>query len=666
MFDFGKKKKKIFCNPFVIKTGGFKYGKLEKYSHLREWIENSFIPAGGESEVVGRTFDFSKLRVIWFFLIIFIAVLTARTAWLQIVRGDYYQTIAEGNSIRIKSVEAKRGIIYDRNKKPLVINIANLLLYFIPADLPKEEEEKEELISQVGEILFPENEEERDNLAWRIREDLKGVKAGFLNSYQPLFVADNIEYEKAMLLYLNSFYLPGVILSDKSRRQYLNEDSLSLSHILGYTGKVSAEELKMRGGGYSLIDYIGKAGLEYFWENELRGKNGEKKVEVDALGYEKKIISQTEVGDGNNLILSVDYDLQKKSEEVLKKYLGRMNLRNASVIIMNPENGEIMALVSLPAFNNNVFAGGISQKEYNELIGREDNSLFNRAISGEYPSGSTIKPVIAAAALQEKIISEHTSFLSVGGIGIDKWFFPDWRSGGHGITDVRKALADSVNTFFYYIGGGYDEFTGLGVERIAKYLNLFGLGEQTRIDLIGEAGGLIPTSEWKEETKEEKWYIGDTYHLAIGQGDVLVTPLQVANYTAFFANGGKLPRPHLVKDILSGDDKLIKNIKAAPIRENFISSYNVEVVRQGMRQAVISGSSIRLSDLPVAVAGKTGTAEWSGKFPAHAWWTGFAPYKEPEIVLTVMVEEGAEGSQIGVSIAKEIISYYFDKAADKQ
>jgi penicillin-binding protein 2 len=267
--------------------------------------------------------------------------------------------------------------------------------------------------------------------------------------------------------------------------------------------------------------------------------------------------------------------------------------------------------------------------------------------------------VISIAALEEKIIDERTSFLSTGGIRIGQWFFPDWKAGGHGITDVRKAIAESVNTFFYYIGGGYQDFIGLGVEKIVKYAKLFGLGAQSGIDLPGESAGFLPTEEWKEKVKGEAWYIGDTYHMAIGQGDVLVTPLQVANYTAVFANGGKLYRPHLVKEILSGNDKPIREVETVPVRENFVSNYNMNIVRQGMRQTVTGGSARSLSTLPVTVAGKTGTAQWSSQKANHAWFTGFAPYENPQIIITVLVEEGVEGSTISVPIAKEVLEWYF-------
>ena len=224
---------------------------------------------------------------------------------------------------------------------------------------------------------------------------------------------------------------------------------------------------------------------------------------------------------------------------------------------------------------------------------------------------------------------------------------------------MRKALAESVNTFFYYVGGGYQDFVGLGVDRLVKYMRLFGLGEKTGIDLDGEASGFVPSQSWKEETKNESWYIGDTYHIAIGQGDILTTPLQVANFTAAVANGGSLYQPSLVSDFLNEDNQVVKTIEPKIIRQNFIDAYNLQIVREGMRQTVTAGSARSLSILPVAAAGKTGTAQWSSKKANHAWFTGFAPYDKPEVVITVLVEEGREGSEVAVPIAREILAWYF-------
>lgn len=666
-------------NPFVIREGRF--NSLRDSSNRSGWTEDSFLTNASHKETIGKTFDFSKLRYIIFFFLFLLLILVVRVGQLQIVEGAYYRGVAEGNRIRIKRIEPQRGIIYDRDLNPLVQNIANFILYIVPIDLPKDPLEQNNIIRRVSMILddadvsIIKTSEKQENIEvitdtpsfYDIKEKLSTIDIGSLESYQPLFIVDNIDHEKAMLLSLEADSIPGVVISNKTKRDYFfDSDSgsrvtvKSLSHLLGYIGKISVEELDEFGDEYSPIDYIGKSGIEYFWENELKGINGRKHIEVDALGKEKKIISQDYAEDGHNLVLTIDAQLQKKVEDILTSYLERLNKKRASVILMNPNNGEILSLVSLPAYNNNDFSAGISVEKYTAYIQDQNKPLFNRAISGEFPSGSTFKPVISAAALQEGVINEHTSFLSVGGIYVGQWFFPDWKAGGHGITNVRKAIAQSVNTFFYNISGGHKDFKGLGIDKIVKYAKLFGLGAQTGIDLIGEADGLVPTPEWKQETKDERWYIGDTYHVGIGQGDILVTPIQVANFTSVFANGGKLYRPHLVKTILINDE-IFREIETPPTKENFIDSYNIEIVRQGMRQTITNGSARLLQSVPVAVAGKTGTAQWSSQKSDHAWFTGFAPFEKPEIVITVLVEEGGEGSSVAVPIANEILQYYFSQ-----
>ncbi len=643
-------KNKKADNPFSIQTGLAKIGRM-RTGHRLDWTEQFFDSSKIEKETVGKNFNFGLLKKITFVLIFFSAIILGRSAWLMIVKADYYYNLAEGNRIRIERVEAKRGVIYDRNYNALVRNIANFLVYMVPADLPKDELAKDKIINRVSQILS-------DIKAEDIKSELNKIKENSFASFQPLFIADNIAYEKAMQLYLETENMPGVILSNKTRREY-NLYSLSLSHILGYTGIINQDELAKMGPDYLPIDYIGKAGIESFWENELKGVGGKKQIEVDALGKEKRIINQAAAQDGHNLVLSLDLVAQKKLEQLIIDELTKLKLNKAAAVVMNPANGEIIALVSLPSFNNNVFARGITPEEYQQLIDFPDNAMFNRVISGEYPSGSTIKPVIAAAALEEKVINQNTTVLSTGGIKIGEWFFPDWKAGGHGLTDVRRALAESINTFFYYIGGGYADFNGLGIDRMTRYAALFGLSNQTGVDLPGEARGFLPSKEWKESTKGERWYVGDTYHFAIGQGDILVTPLQVADYTAVFANGGNLVRPHFIRQVLTSDNKMIGQVEEKPIRSNFISEKNINIVREGLRQTVVSGSAQGLQNVPVAVAGKTGTAQWSTTKPEHAWFTGFAPYNNPEIVITILVEEAGEGSTIAVPIAQEFLSWYF-------
>ncbi|MFA5644649.1 MAG: penicillin-binding protein 2 [Patescibacteria group bacterium] len=666
-------------DPFIIKEKKYRFGNLRDSFYHLGWMEDSFLFGENDRETLRRTFDFEKIKSIFLILLVSFLLLFFRLFWLQVIKGDDYRLLAEGNRIRIENIEPKRGIIYSSDLTPLVKNEANFVLYLTPIDLPKDELSRDQIIRRLADVLSGleiENSEQFDlpglqlvgdsSYFYTIKNKLDKIKYGSLESYRPLFIVDNIDYGSALTLYLESEKMPGVSLSVKMRRKYLSseENSSSLSHLLGYIGKISEKDLEVFGEEYSLIDYIGKAGLEYFYENELKGVKGKKYVEVDALGREKKISSQTLPEDGHGLVLSLDLDLQKKSEEILKKYLSQNKMERASIVALNPNNGEVLTLISWPAYDNNIFSKTISQADYSNLADNPNRPLFNRSVSGAFPSGSTLKPIIAAAALEEGIIKADTIINSYGGISVGAWFFPDWKAGGHGLTNVKKAIAESVNTFFYFIGGGYDKFEGLGIDKIVEYLKLFGLGKQSGLDLPQEASGFVPTPEWKEETRDEVWYIGNTYHVSIGQGDILVTPLQVANYTAFFANDGKLYRPNLVKKVLLSDNEVLREIEPEIISEKFISDKNIQIVKEGMRETIISGSARRLNALPVEIAGKTGTAQWGNDKTPHSWFTSFAPYKNPEIVLTVLVEEGIEGSQIATSIAGEILAWYFAEESE--
>jgi len=336
-------------------------------------------------------------------------------------------------------------------------------------------------------------------------------------------------------------------------------------------------------------------------------------------------------------------------------------------LAIDPRNGGILALVSIPSFDNNLFAQGISKKELTDLEKDPNEPFLNRALLGQYPPGSVIKPLIAAAALEEKIISPYQSINCTGAITIFNEYnpeivyrFPDWKT--HGLTNIIKAIAQSCNVFFYTVGGGYNDIEGLGVDRIKKYLEYFGLGEETGIDLPNEEKGLIPDEEWKKMAKQgEEWYLGDTYHLSIGQGDILVTPLQMAMALSSIANGGILYQPQITDKIIDLDGNLVKNISTKIIKKDFINLDNIKVVQEGMRQAVIDGSAVSLSSLSIDVAGKTGTAQFGNKGETHAWFIGYAPYENPEIVIAVLVEAGGEGHKSAVPVAKEILKWYFSK-----
>jgi len=640
--------------------------KLSAGYRLR-WTEEGFMgerEAETAGEKIGRNISMRKLKLLAILLAAGFLLLSLKTAYLQLYNGGYYRELAAYNQIRKQKIKSDRGIIYDSNYNILAKNSPVFYLQVVPADILANENagyDKKIMTEAIGNILGKEIEEDLDYL-------LIKNKRQTLESYQPQVIADNIEYSKAMQLLLSVESMPGVSVEMRFKREYILP-SLSLSHALGYTGIITPEEYEALKPKYSLTDHLGKTGLEKSWEEELRGEYGEKYIEVDALGKEKRVINEAPEQDGRSLVLAIDGRLQQKLEEEVEAQLKAVNLKKSSAVIINPNNGEVMALVSLPAFNSNDFAGKISSEKYQELANDENMPLFNRSISGEFPTGSTFKPVVAAAALQENIINENTAINSVGGIGVKSWFFPDWKAGGHGTTDVRKALAWSVNTFFYYIGGGTLQYSngieeyvgGLGVKKITDYARLFGLGKPLGIDLPGEASGFLPSKEWKDEAKQEPWYIGDTYHLAIGQGDISATPLQVAAYTMFFANGGALYRPHLVKELLDQHDNLVRKIEPEILRHDFIDAKNIKTVRQGLRDCVVYGSCQSLQSVSVPMAGKTGTAQWSSTEKTHSWFTGWAPYENPELVITVLVEGGGESTDAAVPIAKRVLEWYFSQ-----
>ncbi|NQU83297.1 MAG: penicillin-binding protein 2 [Parcubacteria group bacterium] len=640
LFPFGKNK--IESGSFKDKTGDFSVA-----GEYNEFLDNDVIGGGPKSEFLRPAVNERRLRVVLIFFITILGVLAFRTGYLQVIKGEYYRTASEQNRIKTQIVPSWRGIIYDRSGIPLVRNIPTFSISVIPADVPEAGKERGEFMNRLSDIIGV--------------HPIEIEKILYKNTGpqdQPVPIRERIEHDMAITFMVQSSELQGVKLETGIRREYLVGGGYSMSHILGYEGKINKKEYEeFSDRGYLFYDDIGKTGIELFYEEDLRGQYGRRQIEVDAMGREKNIIAKEDPEDGKNVVLTIDYEAQKKLEEIIIAHLQKIGKRKASAIVLDPNSGEILAMISIPSFSSNDFAGGISAEKYNALINDSARPLFSRSISGEYPPGSTIKPIIAAAGLQEDIISSVSTIPSSGGLQVSSWFFPDWKAGGHGVTNVKKAIAESVNTFFYYIGGGYGDFEGLGVEKIGKYLKLFGIGEKLGIDLGGESDGFVPTKEWKEEVKEEQWYIGDTYHLAIGQGDVLTTPLQVASYTSVFANGGTLYKPRVVRGVFKDDD--VQVTRPEIIQSNIVSEKNINTIRDGMRQTVTNGSAIYLNDLGVTIAGKTGTAQWSSTKLPHAWFTGFAPFDEPKIVITVLVEEAGEGSAIAVPITKEFLRWYF-------
>ncbi|MFA6105112.1 MAG: penicillin-binding protein 2 [Patescibacteria group bacterium] len=654
-------------NPFKIESDLGGIGDLTgKYN--KDWVEGSFdieddskgkLSISHTRKYVGTGISQKRINILLFFVLFLTAIIFGRVFQLQIINGHKYRNQAEGNRIRLIPIASERGIIYDRYNRDLLKNIPNFSLVVVPQDLPKNPGERGHIINRISEM------------SGVTTTDLVALIKKYGDySFESLAVQDNLDYFKALKLYVENSDLPGVQVESGSRRGYYfltatntkPEIVYSLSHLIGYVGKLNDEELsKYRLDGYLSSDLIGKTGLEKSYEKILRGTYGKKKIEVNAIGKEQSVLATEAPIPGSNLILSIDLDAQKKLESLVSETANISKKRKISAIAMNPSNGEILAMVSWPSFDNNLFAGGIREDVYSQYINDEDRPLFNRTISGQYPPGSTIKLIMSAAALQEGIITKNTTVNSVGGIEVGKSFFKDWKAGGHGITNVTKAIAWSVNTFYYYIGGGFEKFIGLGIDRIDKYFAMFGLGQKTNIDLPGESTGFVPSKDWKRSKKNEQWFVGDTYNVSIGQGDMLVSPLQVAAWTAAVANGGDLVTPHLGKEMVDPLNKKSEKIIFDTKHIAGVSDANLKIVREGMRECVVAGSCGLLRGLAFPAAGKTGTAQWSKTKPTHAWFTSFAPYNKPQIVVTVLVEDGGEGSVIAQPIAQKFLDWWGKK-----
>lgn len=621
------------------------------------WVEESIIfdkPSGRQPRTrwraahLGSSITAKKILILSFTVGMIFFLVGLRVFFLHGIRGQRYQELADSNRQRAIPIRAERGLMFDRQGVQLVKNTPNFALALIPQQLPNDASERARIVQRLTELTAQPAE--------LIRQTLDEYGS---YSYESIIILDNLEYETALSIQIAAADLPGLEIQRGSKRLYLVPDTKSLHHLLGYEGKLDKEELTARrAAGYLRLDSIGKTGLEKKYETILKGSHGERRVEINALGKEQTIINEKAPVPGSNLRLSIDVSLQADLEQRLAQTLKTQKKSRAAAVALDPRNGEVLALVSLPSFDANDFSGGIEAEKYNNYLANSDKPLFNRAVAGAYPSGSVIKPALAAVALDAGIITRQTSFLSNGGIKIGPWFFPDWLPGGHGPTNVRQSLAWSVNTFYYYISGGYQSFSGLGVEKMVEQLRQFGFSEKLGIDLPTEAAGFLPSKEWKEKTKAERWYIGDTYNLSIGQGDLLATPLQIAAMTSVVANGGTLYRPRVVQSIIDSTGEREEKLPVEIIRSQIGSPEHLQTVRLGMKDCVDYGSCRRLRALPFAVAGKTGTAQWSNQHDPHAWFTSFAPFFNPEIVLTILIEEGGQGSQVAAAVAEDFYRWW--------
>lgn len=599
-----------------------------------------------------RTANSARLRLFYLIAAFVVLILLGRTLTLQILNSDQNRALAEGNRVRETDIRAPRGVIYDSKRTIVARNVPNFEVSATPSELPKKGEDRMVLYSKLSEILKKPPQE------IAAAAESKGLRYG-----QQVLVADKLDQGTATLAIMRQNEMPGIHVDDNPERRY--ETPQEFAHLIGYTGRVSEDDLK-RNPEWQASDYVGKSGLEVEYEPDLRGTNGKRRVEVNAQGQAVKELQSSDPTSGKNLVLGVDPDLQRTMYAAVENGV-RSSKRAAtggSAIAINPKNGEVLGMVSTPSFDNNSFVNGIKEDNYRALADNPRKPLFNRPVSGEYPPGSTFKIVTATAALAEGIISPGTYLSSPGFITVAGSQFVDWDKNGHGSVNVVSALEKSSDVYFYKVSGGFDKQKGVGEQKLGDYMRQYSIGSKSGIDIPGEKTGLVPTAEWKEDTFNEPWFIGNTYQMGIGQGFVLTTPLQVANYTAAIAGNGIAYKPHLVKAVEDADNPANNRaIQAEPLVNLKVDKTVIQSVQDGMRAAVKTGTARELSTLPVEICGKTGSAEFANETNAHAWFTAYAPCNDPQIVLTVMIEGGGEGSDVAVPAAKTILEKFFNLQA---
>ncbi|MFZ0133305.1 MAG: penicillin-binding protein 2 [Desulfobacterales bacterium] len=592
--------------------------------------------------------DWYKQRIIGIILVVVICmtVLFVRLFFLQVIKGEEYRRLSENNSIRLQRIEPFRGIILDRNGRMLVDNRPSYDLSIIPRDAKP----VEETLTRLSRYL--------DVPVAELRQEIESRKGAF--SYKPVPLAQDIGRNNLALVEVHRYDLPGIDVNVKPLRHYLNNQSAS--HLLGYLGEISPHELAS--GRYADLrsgDLIGKNGIERVLEAYLRGKSGGRQVEVNATGQVVRVLETVPATPGSNIFLTIDSELQKKTEELLEGVTG-------AAVAIEPATGQILALVSSPNFDQNVFVSGLSHEQWLDFVSDPTKPLTNRAIQGEYPPASTYKILTALAGLEEGVITEKTVFCCPGSYRFRGRDYRCWKKGGHGCVDVVQAIAQSCDVFFYQVG------LAVGVDRLAWYAKAAGLGNTTGIDLSHESNGLIPTAAWKKRRIGVEWQEGETLSIAIGQGFNLVTPLQMAVMTASIANGGTRYQPQLLMKIESADGRTVKTPAPVVTGRLPVSEKTLSLVKRGLRE-VVSGErgtakGARLFDMPIS--GKTGTAQVVGRkddetekpppppdhLKDHAWFVAFAPSDDPKIAIAVVVEHGEHGSGAGAPIAREMIKTY--------
>ena len=568
-------------------------------------------------------------------------IILGRVLFLNVFLGAFFREKAQINAGQKEFTIPPRGIIYDKFGNILAENKISFSAFLDVKEFLKNKDLEQKILEDIENALGI----SKDDLLKTINERINS------NILDPIMLSSDLSHNQ--IIDLNTKNIPSLKIKQVFKRFY--PDGEYFSSVLGYIGYPSVADLNQK--KYLRSDFLtGKAGIEYFYDDILVGKPGIILNTRDALG---KILSTTKIQEetpGQNLNLTIDGEFQKYLYNRMKQGLEFLGRDKGAAIALNPQNGEVLAMMSFPSYDNNLFTQSQNSEEIKKILQNESRPLFNRTISGTYAPGSTIKPLVGIAALNSKVIDPNRKIFSPGYLDVPNPYNPDkptrfvdWRYQGE--VDLHSAIAQSSNVYFYVVGGGFGDISGLGISRLIEWWKKFGLGQKTNIDLPGENEGFLPTPEWHKNTLKRDWSLGDTYNVSIGQGDLKVTPIQLINYISAIANGGKLYEPHLLKE---KEPKILNDL-------SYLSS-EINEVKIGMLETVKSplGTAHIMDDLPFEVAAKTGSAQIEGNKYENAFFVGFAPKDNPQIAILILVEKAREGSLNAVPIAKDALNWYYE------
>jgi penicillin-binding protein 2 len=553
----------------------------------------------------------SRFLVFGLAVIIGVGTLTVRLFYLQITNGTSYAALSTKNRTVLEPIVAPRGVIYDRAGRQLVTNVPTFAVKVRPADLPNSERDK--VVTRLASLIGIDPAD--------INAAIDGNPG---SAFDLVRIAQDVDRTTAQLIAEAGFELPGVEVAVEARREYT--DGPLMSQLLGYTGPVSADQLPdLRKLGYQPDDLVGKTGLEAQYEAALRGTYGTQSVEKDASGRRTQVLQTVQDSvPGASLTMTIDTKTQREAQKALQWGMRAIGLKRGVVIAMNPQTGEILAMVSLPTYDNNLFARGISTKAFQKLLKNPDKPLLNHAVQAHYPPGSTYKLVAGTGVLADRKITASTRIQTKGYLTLGSTKFYDWNHRGFGPCDIYCGFGHSSDTFFFQMAAK------LGIDRLGYWAHQYGFGRPTGIDLPGEVSGIVPTNTWKQDALGAQIFPGETFQAGIGQGYDVVTPLQLINAYAALANGGKLYQPQLVRQITGPDGKVIRAFKPKLLHRLKVKPSVLRTMRLAARNVVTVRHTYNLVDLPIKVAGKSGTAEFGlrdrkGRLPFHSWFVGFVP-----------------------------------------